>query len=388
MNHDPHQTLHDAAPRPLAPVPFERLWARGRRRRVAIRGGGIIAAMAAIGLAVTFLPGALLDGSDPVGLEVTDQPAGVIDPPAGDTERPMDRAEGMLVVVSDSILGDVVSQLVDDDVRIEVLIGRDEDEPRWQPSTSDEELVRAADLVIISGLDSTDHQLWESASQDGVPVVEFADHLDLITELAVPGSDQPSADGEEVAPAALDRHVWLDPVRMADGVMLLADELVAASDQLDPHEVRDRAESYVSELLVTHERMSERFAELAPDARRLVTNHFGLGYLADRYDLQIVWTFIPDASSPEEARAGLVRQLAATVDEQDVPAIFYRDPMDGTRDVDPSALEAFLARELSGDRTVTVVPLVTDTLGPPGSDTDTYLGLLETTTSRIVDPLR
>lgn len=118
-----------------------------------------------------------------------------------------------------------------------------------------------------------------------------------------------------------------------------------------------------------------------------MTNHDGLGYLANRYDLQIILAAIPDASSPEGAPTGLVQQLVASMEEQDVPAIFYRDPMDGTRNVDPSALVTFLARELPGDQPVTVVPLVTDTLGPPGSDTDTYLGLLDTTTSRIVDAL-
>lgn len=75
MNHDLHQSLHDAAPRPSAPAPFERLWTRGRRRRAAMRSGGAIAAVAAIGLAATVLPGALFDDSDPAGLEVTDQPA-------------------------------------------------------------------------------------------------------------------------------------------------------------------------------------------------------------------------------------------------------------------------------------------------------------------------
>lgn len=134
--------------------------------------------------------------------------------------------------------------------------------------------------------------------------------------------------------------------------------------------------------------MAERFAALDPKARQLVTNHDGLGYLANRYDLRITRTFIHNPNASEEANAEFMQELVAIPDGQHVPAVFYRDPVDATRDVDPSAIEEFLARELPDDQAVTVVTLVTDTLGPPGSDTDTYLRLLETTTSRIIDALR
>lgn len=158
---------------------------------------------------------------------------GLVSCVVGDVEvaEVADDGPSVVVVASNSILGDVVEQLVGDDAQIEVPIGRDLDMNLWFPSTSDGELVLSADLVVANGLDMSDHQLWDSASRSGVPVVELVERLDPIT-MQVPGQagpegDQPGEDGaEHVQPVGpLDRHVWLDPVRMADGVLLLADEL-------------------------------------------------------------------------------------------------------------------------------------------------------------------
>lgn len=84
MTFDPHRALHGAAARPAERAPFDRLWARGRRRRTIMRTSGALAGIAAIGLAATLLPGVLADDRDG-DLEVADQPPAVC--PVTDASR-------------------------------------------------------------------------------------------------------------------------------------------------------------------------------------------------------------------------------------------------------------------------------------------------------------
>ncbi|MEX2551336.1 MAG: hypothetical protein WD638_14035, partial [Nitriliruptoraceae bacterium] len=74
MTSDLHRTLHEAAPLPSEPAPFDRLWTRGRRRRAIVRTSGGLAGIAAIGLAAAVLPGVLAGDDGGIGLEVADQP--------------------------------------------------------------------------------------------------------------------------------------------------------------------------------------------------------------------------------------------------------------------------------------------------------------------------
>jgi ABC-type Zn uptake system ZnuABC Zn-binding protein ZnuA len=180
-----------------------------------------------------------------------------------------------------------------------------------------------------------------------------------------------------------DPHVWFDPVRMADGVRLLAAELAEVDDHLDADEWEQRGDAYAEEVLAVHEELVELFASIADDDRKLVTNHDALGYLADRYGFEVLGTVIPGSSTQAEADARQFSQLIRTVEEAQVTAVFAEN-------TDSTTLAEQLASEVAGrgDLEIEVVRLYTDALGEPGSGAETYLDLLRTTGQRITDALR
>ncbi len=124
------------------------------------------------------------------------------------------------------------------------------------------------------------------------------------------------------------------------------------------------------------------FATIPEADRQLVTNHEALGYLASRYDFEILGTVIPGSSTQADADPAGFSELIATVEEADVPAVFAEN-------TDSTVLAEQLASEVigRGDLEVEVVPIYTDALAEEGSGAETYLGLLRTTAELITDAL-
>jgi zinc/manganese transport system substrate-binding protein len=190
------------------------------------------------------------------------------------------------------------------------------------------------------------------------------------------GDDHDHAHGPE------DPHVWFDAERMTTGIELLAAELAEVAPQVDADEWQARAEAYNEQLLEIDAELTEAFAEVPDERRVVVTNHDALGYLAARYDLDVVATVIPGASTQVEANPRQFAELIETVEERDVRVVFA-DNTDSTR------LAEQLASESVGrtDVELEVVQVATDALGEPGSPADSYLGLLRETGLTIAETL-
>lgn len=315
-----------------------------------------------------------------------------------DADDPAPAAEdgGLRVVTTTSILGDVVANVVGDEATVEVLMPAGVDPHGYQPSGADAATLREADLVVTVGLGLEENlaDAIATAEAEGVRVLELAEQLDPRPYEAEDDhadeddhAEDDHAEEDEEAHAVddghghgpLDPHVWFDPVRMADGVRLIGDELAS----LAPGEWAARADGYADELLAVHEDLETQFAALPDAARRLVTNHDALGYLADRYELEVIGTVVPGTSTQAEADARAFAGLAETIEEAGVDAIF-------TENIETAGLAEQLAREVAarGGPDVEVVALYTDALGEPGSGAETYLGLLRENGRRIVEALR
>jgi zinc/manganese transport system substrate-binding protein len=334
-----------------------------------------------------------------------DTPSGTEDAATDADAAPAD-GDMPLVVATTSILGDVVATLVGEDGRVEVLMPPGVDPHAYQPSASDAALLREADLVVANGLQLEESLLaaLEAAEAEGVEIVTLAEQLD---PLEFDGDGHAHEDDDEHGHEdddehghedddehghedddehghdhELDPHVWLDPVRMADGVELLAADLAAAIPSVPAAEWTARGEAYADELRQVHEEIEARFADIPAERRLLVTNHDALGYLADRYGFEVVGTVIPGATTQVEADARRFAELVEVVEREQVPAVFAEN-------TDSTTLAEQLRSEVvgRGDLELQVVQLYTDALGEPGSGAETYLGLLRTNAELIADAL-
>ena len=152
-----------------------------------------------------------------------------------------------------------------------------------------------------------------------------------------------------------DPHLWLDPTRLAEVAVALADRL-AAVDAGGAQAYRSRAASLADEL----RRLDYEFATgLATCKRReLVVSHDAFGYLAARYKLEQVGIagLDPDAD-PSPARIAEVSRYAR---EKGVTTVFFETL------VSPRVAET-VARE-AGGRTAVLDPVE----GVPDGSGDDY----------------
>jgi zinc/manganese transport system substrate-binding protein len=258
-----------------------------------------------------------------------------------------------------------VQNVVGDAATVEVLLPLGADPHDFQVSAQQVASLLRADLVVANGLDLEDQlaDVLDGAEDDGANLLYVAELLDPLPFAA------DDADG------ALDPHVWLDPLRMADAARLIAEELGATDASVD---WATRAEAYAAELVAADTAIAEILDVVPPTARKLVTNHDALGYFADRYGFTIVDTVIPGGATIAEPSSAELAELIAAIEREGVRAIFAET-------TEPTTIAEAVARDADID--VDVVELFTGSLGAPGSDAETLIDMLLTNAQRIADAL-
>lgn len=117
----------------------------------------------------------------------------------------------------------------------------------------------------------------------------------------------------------VDPHYWLDPIRAAESVEVIADGLAEADpDNAGTYETN--ADEYVAELEALHEEFESTLADRAVDTV-VVAGHDSYQYLAARYDFEI---HSPVGVSPNvEPSSSEIATTIEVVDEHDVDVVLY-----------------------------------------------------------------
>ncbi|MBX3030545.1 MAG: zinc ABC transporter substrate-binding protein [Chloroflexi bacterium] len=308
---------------------------------------------------MTHRAGAVLAG---IALAVT-----AMGPAAAQSPEPVARPD---VVVTYSVLGAVVQDLVGDGATVTVLMGNGVDPHDWSPSARDIEAVHQADLVVANGLGLEEglQDALEQAAADGVTVFEATDHI-TVRVLGEDEHDHEDGDhegedhegeehdedheGEEHAHdhGGLDPHFWVDPIAMRDVVDALGPVLAGLGV-----DVTDRQADLVARLDALDAEVRTILEVVPADHRELVTGHESMGYFADRYGFELIGAVIPSLSSQGEVSASQLSALTAEIREHGVPAIFTEI---GT----PQAV----ADAIAGETGVRVVQLPSHNLPADGS---------------------
>ncbi len=265
------------------------------------------------------------------------------------------------VVVTTNILGDVANELIGDAAEVTTLMKPNADPHSFEISAQQAAALQSADLVISNGLGLEEgiEQHLESAADAGAPRFVAADHLETL----------PYADASNGA----DPHFWTDPGRMIDVV----DALEAQLDEIGI-DVAANAAAYREQLDELDAEMSDAFARIPSEHRALVTNHHVFGYLADRFDFEVIGAAVPGGTTLASPSAADLDELATAIDSSGVPAIFAESSQ-------PDRLMQVLRSEAHID--VEVIELFTESLTASGGGADTYLSMMRENTERITTGL-
>jgi zinc/manganese transport system substrate-binding protein len=261
------------------------------------------------------------------------------------------------VVVTTNILGDITRQIVGHEADVKVLMKPNADPHSFGVSAPEAAQIESADLVVYNGLGLEENVLRhvEAAKAADVPTLGVGEAVDPLTYKKDETAGKP------------DPHFWTDPERVRKAVRVIGDEVAEKVDGVDEEAVKAHAAAYGKKVGQLSADMKQRFGAVPREKRKLVTNHHVFGYLAQRFDFQIVGAVIPSGTTLASPSAADMKALATTIEKEGVKAIF----VDSSQ---PDRLARALKRESDVD--VAVIPLFSESLTEKGGGAATYLQMM------------
>lgn len=320
---------------------------------------------------------------------------GSSDDDASTTSAGAGSGEKIAVVATTAPVADLVRNVGGDAVAVHQILAPGTDPHEYEPRPKDITASADATVVFSSGLgidDWIDDVLKQGGNDadvvrlgDDVPDLlsaagdedehgdDLADHDhedESAEEHAAHGDDHAdeSADdhaGHDHGDGEHDPHWWHDPENAIAATDRIRDALIAANPGAKAA-ITANAAAYRAKLEKLDDAVEQCFEAIPEQDRKIVTSHDALGYFADAYDITIVGAVIPSQTTRAQASAADIDQLVREIREQDVKAIFPESS------VNPKVAQA-LAKEtgVTADHT-----LYGDSLGEPGSDGATYVGMI------------
>ena len=272
------------------------------------------------------------------------------------------------IVVTYSILGSVVKDLVGGRAVVIVSMPNGQDPHEWEPSAKDVEALTKADLIVQNGLglEGGMGRSLEQAKEAGVKFFAASDHITVRKVGA--GEGIPAGDPDQ-AVGAEDPHLWTDPI----GMKSIMDALAAQIEADLGIGLADLAKELDGRLDSLNEEIVDAVSVLPRNDRKLVTGHESMGYFAQRYGFKLVGAIVPSITTQAEVSASDLATLKRLIRANQVKAIFTEL---GT----PKAVSEAIGKETG----VRVVELATHTLPKDGS----YFTFMRNLAKVIVDGLK
>jgi ABC-type Zn uptake system ZnuABC Zn-binding protein ZnuA len=313
--------------------------------------------------------------------------------------------EPLKVVATFSILADWVQNVGGDRIEVVTIVPAGGDAHTFDPNPDQVSQIADADVIfeIGAGFETWLDDMYAASGSEARRVV-VTDGLDLIgaTEEGHDHEDEaahasqgageasPAAEEErehqhtEGSPAAedehehgeFDPHVWHD-VRNAIAIVEVIRAELGMADSANASTFDANAEAYTAELTELDAFIREEVAGLPEERRKLVTSHDTFAYFARAYGFEVVGTALALTTESGDPPAGEIAALVERIESAGVPAIFAENVSN------PDLMQA-----IADEAGVTLAPpLYTDALGEPGSEGETYIGMIRYNTTTIVTAL-
>jgi ABC-type Zn uptake system ZnuABC Zn-binding protein ZnuA len=268
----------------------------------------------------------------------------------------------LAVVATTTQVADFTRVVGGDRVKVTSLIKPNVDAHDFEPSPADVDAIAKADLVVKNGV-GLEEWLDDTIKGSGFqgPVVDASQGVSIRT-----------VEGEGPDP-----HIWQNP-RNAQIMAANIERGLAQAEPANASAFKANLDAYTKELTTLDAEVQRKIDALAN--KKLVTNHDAFTYYVDRYGLEFVGSIIPSFDTSAELSGADVREIVAKIRQTKVKAVFSE-----------ASLPPKTAQAIAGEAGVKVVEgedaLYGDSLGPAGSDGDTYVKMIRHNTNTIVSNL-
>ena len=256
---------------------------------------------------------------------------------------PQETPDTIKVVASFYPLAEFSKQVGGDNVKVINIVPPGVGPHGFEPTPLDITKVYSADIFIFngSGFDPWAEKIAPELKNRGVSVINMTEHFELLKGVCEHKHHKHGAKhkGEEFDP-----HIWLDPVLAKKQVEIIRDAL-KERDPKNSSMYESRANDYLTKLSELDEKYKEGLASCA--MRDIVVSHAAFGYLAKRYNLNVV--NIAGLSPEEEPSPRRIAEIAKFARARNIKYIFFETL------VSPKLAET-IAREI-GAQTLVFNPL-------------------------------
>ena len=279
-----------------------------------------------------------------------------------------DGAGKIKVVCTTTMIADVARVIAAGDAEVIGIMRPGEDPHIYEVRPRDVQLLAQADLILANGLhlEATLADAMQNNAKAGARIVKLAETA-KITPLE-----------SEATRGAPDPHCWFNVEYFrvyAEGVR---DALVAA-DSAHAKNYRDRAESYLNELGQLHGWVKQQIETIPRERRVMVTSHDAFQYYGRTYFIDVF--AVIGISTEQQPKPGDIARLESIVRERNVKALFVETSVSQTLNDIVKKVAEISGAKIGGT-------LYSDSLGEPGTESGTYIGMVRHNTRTIVDALK
>ena len=283
---------------------------------------------------------------------------------------PKEQTGPLHIVTTTGIIEDCVKQIVGDSAEVSSIMGPGTDPHVYKPTPGDIELLDNADVIICNGLhlEGKMAEMLDKYAKEK-PVLKVSDGIDEKDIIK-------SADFAD----SYDPHIWFDTKIWMKGLYYITEELKKL-DSLSAEYFGNNYDRYHAEIAVTDMWVASQLDSIDTNQRILITSHDAFSYFGRRYDIEV--RGIQGISTLSEVGLKDISEMVDFLIERQIKSIFVEtSTSDKTAKsiVDGCRAKDFTV-ELKG-------PLYSDALGEPDSEGGTYIGMIKSNVTMIVNGLK
>ncbi len=263
----------------------------------------------------------------------------------------VDAQKKLVVVSSASIFDDMAKNIGGDKIENYTIVPIGGDPHKYEATPNDAKLVGRADLILINGLtfEGWINEVIQNSGTKGKTI--------LITE------GIQSINSEQHKNSS-DPHAWMDAENGLIYIKNIKDALVS-SDPVNASFYEKNYLVYKNKMEALHNYIKEKIQLIPIDKRVLITSHDAFSYFGNKYGMTI--NAVMGVSTEADAQTADLKRIIKSIQEKKIPAIFVE-----------STINPKLLQQIASDNHVVIGGnLYADSVGEPGTEGDTYLGMLK-----------
>lgn len=267
-------------------------------------------------------------------------------------------------------IGDIVTNVGGDKVKVESLMGPGIDPHLYQASQGDISKLNNADIIYYNGL-RLEGRMGEILNKMSDQKVTLAVAEAIPTELLLEAEEEASK---------MDPHVWFDINLWIHSVEAVTASLVEY-DEENAEYYQENAAKYLQELKDLDAYAKEQIGSIPEESRVLVTAHDAFQYFGAAYGMEV--TGLQGLSTDAEFGLRDVQGIIDLLVERNIKAVFVESS------ISTDSINAVVkGAESRGHSVVIGGELYSDAMGEAGTETGTYLGMFKHNIDTIVESLK